>query len=99
MVSYRVAKIDKHHSIVDDLILPAATDMAGTMVGEKAQKTIDNTFIKQQFHGGLEGRHVRLTCRTNPAYKTHSHHRPLLSLRARGLTLYPGMRLGLAALK
>ena len=40
MVSYRVARTDKPHTIVEDLILPAATDMAGTMLGEKAQKTI-----------------------------------------------------------
>ena len=40
MVSYRVAGTGKHHTIVDDLIIPAATDIAGTELGEKAQKTI-----------------------------------------------------------
>ena len=40
MVSYRVARTGKPHTIVEDLILPAAMDMAGTMLGEKAQKTI-----------------------------------------------------------
>ncbi len=40
MVSYRVAKTGKPHTIVEDLIVPAATDMVGTMLGEKAKKTI-----------------------------------------------------------
>ena len=40
MVSYRVARTGKPHTIVEDLILPAAVDMAGIMLGEKAQKTI-----------------------------------------------------------
>ena len=40
MVSYRVARTGKSHTIVGDLIIPAAADMAGTMLGEKAQKTI-----------------------------------------------------------
>ena len=40
MVSYRVARTDKPHTIVEDLILPAATDMAGTLLGEKVEKTI-----------------------------------------------------------
>jgi hypothetical protein len=43
MVSYRVARTGKPHTIVEDLILPAATDMAGTMLGEKAKKTIQTT--------------------------------------------------------
>ena len=30
----------KPHAIVEDLILPAVVDMAGSMLGEKAQKTI-----------------------------------------------------------
>jgi hypothetical protein len=58
MVSYRVARTGKPHTIVEDLILSALTDMAGTMLGEKAQKTIQtNVFIKQhcftkhQWHG------------------------------------------------
>ena len=33
MVSYRVARTGKPHTIVEDLILPAAADMAGTMLG------------------------------------------------------------------
>ena len=40
MVSYRLARTGKHHTIVEALILPAAVDMGGTMLGEKAQKTI-----------------------------------------------------------
>ena len=47
MVSYRVARTGKPHTIVEDFIIPAAADMAGTMLGEKAKKTIDNDFIKQ----------------------------------------------------
>jgi hypothetical protein len=39
MVSDQVARTG-NHTIVEDLILPAAADMAGTMLGEKAQKTI-----------------------------------------------------------
>jgi hypothetical protein len=47
MVSYRVARTGK-----EDLILPAATDMAGTILGEKAQKTMQtmsssNTFSQR----------------------------------------------------
>ena len=38
MVSYRVARTCKPHTIVEDLILPAAADMAWTMLGEKAKK-------------------------------------------------------------
>jgi hypothetical protein len=38
-VSYRVARTGKPHTIVEDFILPAAADMAGTMLGEKAKKT------------------------------------------------------------
>jgi hypothetical protein len=40
MVSYQVARTGKPHNIVEDFILPAAVDMAGTMLGEKAQNTI-----------------------------------------------------------
>jgi hypothetical protein len=48
MVSYRVARTGKPHTIVEDCILPAAADMDGTMLGEKAQKNYtDNAFIKQ----------------------------------------------------
>jgi hypothetical protein len=47
MVSYGVARTGKPHTIVEDFILPTAADMAGTMLGEKAIKTIDNVFIKQ----------------------------------------------------
>ncbi|WP_426781549.1 hypothetical protein, partial [Pseudomonas syringae] len=35
-----MARTGKPHTIVEDLILPSATDMAGTMLGEKAPKTI-----------------------------------------------------------
>ena len=38
MVSYRVARTGKPHTIVEDLILPAATDMAGTMLGKSPKK-------------------------------------------------------------
>ena len=34
MVSYRVARTGKPHTIVEDLILPAAVDMAGTILEE-----------------------------------------------------------------
>jgi hypothetical protein len=51
MVSYRVARTGKAHTIVEDLILPADADMAGTMLREKAKKTVScphvNAFIKQ----------------------------------------------------
>jgi hypothetical protein len=51
MVSYRVARTGKPHTIVEDVILPATADMAGTILGEKAQKHYtDNAFIKQHFH-------------------------------------------------
>ena len=35
-----MARTGKPHTIVGDLILPPAMDMAGTMLGGKAQKTI-----------------------------------------------------------
>jgi len=35
-----VAKTGKPHTIVEDLIAPAATDMIGAMLGEKAKKNI-----------------------------------------------------------
>ena len=38
MVSYRAAWTGKPHTIMEDLILPVAEDMAGTMLGEKAKK-------------------------------------------------------------
>ena len=38
VVSYRVARTGKPHTIVEDLILPAAAEMTGTMLGEKANK-------------------------------------------------------------
>ena len=38
MVSNRVAKTGKPSTIVEDLIIPAAADMAGAMLGEKAKK-------------------------------------------------------------
>jgi hypothetical protein len=48
MVSYRLVRTGKHHAIVEDLILPAAADMVGTMLGEKSPKNYtDNAFIKQ----------------------------------------------------
>jgi hypothetical protein len=48
MVSYQVARTDKPHTIVEDLILPADVEMAGTMLGEKAKKNYtDNSIIKQ----------------------------------------------------
>ena len=37
MVSYRVARTDKPHTVVEDLIIPAAADMAG---GKRPNKTI-----------------------------------------------------------
>ena len=37
-MGYRVARTGKPHTIVKDLIIPAAADMAGTMLGEKAPK-------------------------------------------------------------
>ena len=48
MVSYQVARTGKPQTIVEDLIIPAATDMAGKMLGEKAKENYtDNAFIKQ----------------------------------------------------
>ena len=40
MVSYRVARTGKTHTIVEDLIIPVAADMAGTMLGEMPKNTI-----------------------------------------------------------
>jgi hypothetical protein len=40
MVSYRVARTGQPHTIVEDLILPAAADMAGTMLGGNVKITI-----------------------------------------------------------
>ena len=51
MVSYRVARTVKPHTIVQEVITPAAADMAGTMLGGKGPKSYTvNVFIKQQFH-------------------------------------------------
>ena len=38
MVSYRVARTGKPHTIVEDFILPAVVDVAGTMLGERPKK-------------------------------------------------------------
>lgn len=40
MVNYRVAKAGKCHTVVEDLIVPAAFDMAEIMLGEKAKQTL-----------------------------------------------------------
>ncbi|XP_064420082.1 zinc finger BED domain-containing protein 5-like [Latimeria chalumnae] len=40
LVSYRVAKSGKPHTIAEELLLPAAADIVSTMLGEKAQKLI-----------------------------------------------------------
>ncbi|XP_039877592.1 zinc finger BED domain-containing protein 5-like [Simochromis diagramma] len=42
MVSYRVAKNSKPHTFVEDLILPAALDMVGTIWGKRQKKTIQS---------------------------------------------------------
>jgi hypothetical protein len=47
MVSNRVAKTNKSHIVVEDIILPAAEDMAWEMLGEKAKQTMQTGFIKQ----------------------------------------------------
>lgn len=53
MVSYRVAKAGKPHTIVEELIVPAAMDMAEKMLGEKAKRTFqkmpssDNTVSRR----------------------------------------------------
>jgi hypothetical protein len=39
-VSYRIAKCKKPHTIVEELILPAAVDMVSIMVGESAGKLL-----------------------------------------------------------
>jgi hypothetical protein len=44
MVSYQVARTGKPHTIVVDLILPAAADNAG---GKGPKNYTDNAFIKQ----------------------------------------------------
>ena len=49
MVSYQVARTGKPHTIVEDLILPAAVDMAGTMLGEKVKNRIQ-TMPSSLFH-------------------------------------------------
>jgi hypothetical protein len=55
MVSYGVVRTGKPHTIVEYFILPAAVDMAGTMLGEKTpQKTVqtmtssNNCFMMHQ---------------------------------------------------
>ena len=48
MVSYRVARTDKPHTIVEDLILPAAGDIDGTMLGENAKKHFHNASVTWQ---------------------------------------------------
>ena len=54
MVKYRVARTGKPNTIVEDLILPATVDLAGTILREKAQKTIqtmtssNNSFTTHQ---------------------------------------------------
>jgi hypothetical protein len=40
MVIYRVARTGKPHTILEDLIIPADAVMDGTMLVEKARKTI-----------------------------------------------------------
>jgi hypothetical protein len=40
MVHYRVARTGKPHTIVEDIIIPAAVDMVVTMLGERDKKTI-----------------------------------------------------------
>ena len=48
MVSYRVAKTGKPHTIVEDLILPAVHRYGWGNVGGKGKKNYtDNAFIKQ----------------------------------------------------
>ena len=59
MVSYWMARTGKPHTILEDLIIPTAADMAGTTLAEKAKNTTDNVFIKQhcftihQWHGRI----------------------------------------------
>ena len=47
MVRYRVARTGKPHTIVEDLILPGAADMAGTMLGDKDQKKLYRQCLHQ----------------------------------------------------
>jgi hypothetical protein len=50
MVSYQVARTGKPHTIVEDLILTVAADMAGTMlVGKGKNNYTDDVFIKHCF--------------------------------------------------
>ncbi len=41
-VAYRIAKCKKAHTIAEELILPAAVDMANIMIGENAGKLLSN---------------------------------------------------------
>jgi hypothetical protein len=43
MVSYQVARTGEPHTIVEDFTLPAATDLSGTMLGEKAKRKTTQT--------------------------------------------------------
>mgnify|MGYP002775206681 CR=1 FL=1 len=54
-VAYRVAKCKKPHTIAEELILPAARDMANIMMGESAEKLISkiplsNNTISRRIH-------------------------------------------------
>ena len=50
MVSYRVARTGKPHTIVEDLILPAAVDMAGQCWGERQKNYMDTLHQTTLFH-------------------------------------------------
>jgi hypothetical protein len=49
MVTYRVARTGKPHITVEDFILPAAADLSGTTLGEKAK----NKLYRQRLHQTL----------------------------------------------
>ena len=43
-----MARTGKPHTIVEGIILPAATDKAETMLGEKAKKTTSNNTVSRR---------------------------------------------------
>ena len=47
MVSYRVARTGKPHTNVEDLIISAVEDMAGTLLGETAPKKLYRQCLHQ----------------------------------------------------
>ncbi|MBN3285954.1 ZBED5 protein, partial [Polyodon spathula] len=61
-VSYRVAKSGNPHTIAEELIVPAATDMVTTMFGVKAQKLIQLGTLSKSSVTSLNSRIFSILC-------------------------------------